>query len=166
MKKLVVAYLIGFTQGIWAARVAPQRIMTHFDIQGHADGWMAKSRFLNFQLLMLTLMFAVFIIMTKLISKLPDWMIDVPYKQHWLNAHERPRTIAWLTEMHTRLGVFVILYMTLLFALTTLINLKQPASLAWWQVVCILLISVFAVVWWIHTIRRRFINPDVLITQK
>ena len=68
----------------------PERMATHFGPNGQADGWMSKSAFTAFFLIMITFMTALMSGIGTLIRVLPPEMINLPNKEYWL-APERRR---------------------------------------------------------------------------
>ena len=74
----------------------PERIATHFDWRGHADGWMAKrDAFLVFGIVFLVVVLPL-ALMPLLIRFLPDSKISLPHRDHWLSEEHREETREYL----------------------------------------------------------------------
>lgn len=74
----------------------PERIATHFDWSGRADGWMSKRA-----AFLVTGSVCLFVVLPLacvplLFRWLPDSRINLPHREHWLSAEHREETREYL----------------------------------------------------------------------
>lgn len=80
----------------------PDRVPTHFDTAGNANGWSSREGF-EFAIAGLSIvLLAVFGGLGALIERLPVQLVNLPHRDHWL-APERRRTT--LASLRARLEV-------------------------------------------------------------
>ena len=90
---------------VYAYPRLPQRVASHFGIDGRADGWMSKDTFILTMcgsMVLLTLIAWSAGWVTKM---LPARWINLPNKQYWLADDRREQTLAFLS----RYSVWVLL---------------------------------------------------------
>ena len=93
----------------------PDRLATHFNIEGQPDDWSGKGLFLMMYVLLLVIMTLVFPGMLLLLPVIPVSLVNVPNKEYWF-APER------IQYTHDVLGRFLLSFgiATLGFLLVTL----------------------------------------------
>jgi uncharacterized membrane protein len=77
----------------------PDRIATHFNAAGTADGWMNKETFRALMIVAAFSLAAFVIFLTWVVRFLPDAMINLPHKDHWLAPERRRETFGKLMEL-------------------------------------------------------------------
>lgn len=93
----------------------PDRMATHFNADGRADGWTDKTRF---RVTMIGTMLAIpltIILITMLVRYLPDRLLNIPNRQFWLSADRRDETYATILDFGmaaagSTLWLFAMLY--------------------------------------------------------
>ena len=100
---LSLAALAAAVQLVRAAAVLPQRVASHFDLSGHADGWMDRGDFLLLWACLSAGIYAMFVALATFLPRLPKALINLPYRDYWLAPARRDTTLAraagWLRWM-------------------------------------------------------------------
>lgn len=138
----------------------PERLATHFDVAGWANGWMSKAQFAGFQIVLLGVFGAVFGGLPRLLPKLPNWSINLPYRDHWLAPERRDASLADLAGSMATLGTGTLSFFVLLTELTLRANLLPEPRLGnevW------LLLGGFGIglAVWVWRLLRRFPRPPL-----
>lgn len=131
----------------------PEKMATHFNGAGEANGWMSKNNFFLLQTGILLLIVLEFTILPWLIGKFPTALINMPNKEYWFAEERRPKTIRIL-------GHFFEWFSTALLALFIGINqlvfranlTGENLSSSSWLILGAFL--VFVIVWLINFVRR------------
>src|SRR5687768_10431534 len=92
--------LMGFM--VSSASQLPARVATHFDFQGHPNGWMSRSGHLTFMWILGTILPLLPVVILYLTRSLPPGLINVPNRDYWLAPERRQETLAYLM----RLGIW------------------------------------------------------------
>jgi uncharacterized membrane protein len=90
----IILFIIFIGQIIYFYPQLPETIASHFNVDGQANGFMSKSSFFAFEVILLAFLSVMFLSMAKLIAKLPDSMINLPNKDYWLSTERREQTFA------------------------------------------------------------------------
>jgi uncharacterized membrane protein len=139
--------LLGVFQHAWYWPQLPERVATHFGIDGKPNDWMSRSAstivFLALQLGVPVFMLA----MTSLAARMPVSMVNIPNREYWLHAERRVATMAHMSLMMTWIAVLTSLFMTVIGHLTFIANktgdgLNLPLFLS---ALVIFLIAVFTI---------------------
>lgn len=93
-KRALIFALVLFFLGqlIYYYPQLPERIASHFNASGEADGWMSKSAFIVFETGLLTFILGVFFCVSYFMPKLPNGLINLPNKDYWLAPERRAET--------------------------------------------------------------------------
>jgi len=114
--------LLGVVQHAWYWPQLPERVATHFGIDGKPNDWMSRSAstivFLALQLGVPVFMLA----MTSLAARMPVSMVNIPNREYWLHPERRGTTMAHMSLMMTWIAVFTSLFMTAIGHLTFMAN--------------------------------------------
>jgi uncharacterized membrane protein len=114
--------LLGVFQHVWYWPQLPERVATHFGIDGKPNDWMSRSRstvvFLALQLGIPVFMLA----MTSLAARMPVSMVNIPNREYWLDKERRSATMAHMSSMITWIAVLTSLFMTVIGHLTFIAN--------------------------------------------
>ena len=107
----------------------PNRIASHFGIDGKPDGFMSKSGFL---ISMVGLQFGLAIFLTGIgwiTAKLPKSMINIPHREYWLHADRAAETLSWLQGVMNWITASTTLFMALIFYLVIRANMLGEVKL-------------------------------------
>lgn len=114
--------LLGVFQHVWYWPQLPERVATHFGIDGKPNDWMSRSTS-TFVFLALQLGVPVFMLaMTSLAARMPVSMVNIPNREYWLHAERRVATMAHMSLMMTWIAVLTSLFMTVIGHLTFMAN--------------------------------------------
>ena len=69
----------------------PERMATHFDMSGNPNGWSSKNSFFVTWYIMIFLVNGIFYLISKIIHKIPESMINIPNKRYWFETKERKK---------------------------------------------------------------------------
>jgi len=69
----------------------PERMATHFDMSGNPNGWSSKNSFFVTWYIMIFLVNGIFYLISKIIHKIPESMINIPNKRYWFETEERKK---------------------------------------------------------------------------
>lgn len=103
----------------------PDRVASHFNAAGKADGFLSKG---SYMAMMLGLNFGVSIFMGGLawaIKFMPASMINVPHKEYWLSPSRRPYTDKLNETILLVVGIATSIFLTVLGHLTHRANCRN-----------------------------------------
>lgn len=162
ISRLLILLLIGlaFLQASHYAPLLPERVASHFDAAGQADGWSSKTGFLAINLAFVVGMALLFLGVTLLINKVPNDWINLPNKDYWLAPERRAATLDIISGQMEWLAAATVALLVGLTQLTIQANLDAQAGLpgnAFW-----LLFGgymAFFVVWLVWLLRKWYARP-------
>jgi Protein of unknown function (DUF1648) len=120
---LLSALLVGETA--YYLPLLPERLATHFDISGRANGWSRQSTFTR----MLAVQLAVFWILfigAGLIGRIPDRWINLPNKAYWLAPERREASLAFLRDWTRWFLAATLAFLTFVEGLALRANFRAP----------------------------------------
>jgi len=120
---LIVAALI-LTMGlaIYFAPQLPNRVASHFGMDGKPNGFMSKNAFLIFMVGLQFALPAFLMGIGFLIGKLPSSMVNIPHREYWLDAERKMETLSWLRGMLNWITACTTIFMALIFYLVIQAN--------------------------------------------
>lgn len=101
----------------------PERMASHFDGAGRANGWSSKAFFFGVQAFVLLLVTVCFAILPQRIQKLPPDKINLPNKSYWLAPERREATMASVVSAITWFGCAVLVFLIAVTWLVLRVNL-------------------------------------------
>lgn len=141
----------------WHLPRMPERLATHFGLDGQADGWTSRSSFALTQVGILVLLPAVFVGLSFLIPRLPTALINVPNRDFWLAPERRAYTMETISRFLLVLGLLLMVFLAGLMHLIMRANLEPTPKLIWGLnalVVTQLIAMGVAVIWMLLRFRR------------
>ncbi len=152
--------LIAIGQALYYTPKLPERVASHFNAGGVADGWQTPSSYLVFDLLITGIMALTFGAMPWLMRRLPESLINVPHRDYWLAPERREATLSRLSSGLLWLGALTMVFLIVVSQLVIAANLgPPPPSLggSFW-----LLLTVYLVIMAVATIAhmRQFSRPS------
>ena len=164
---ITVLTIFGLSLHAWYWTQLPDRVATHFGIDGNPNDWMSKT---NATILLCSLQVGLplfFLSIGFSISKLPATVINIPNREYWLHRDRRAETIAHMTTMLSWIAVLITLEMIAIVHLTFLANRSGMALNAnlFLVVLGVFLLAVFSIVgrsMW-HLRLPKFKNGDISI---
>ena len=131
---LLLLILLAFWQMSHYEPLLPDRMATHFDGAGAADGWSSRSEFLRTNLVMVAGFGLLFVGITALIHRVPDAHINLPNKEYWLTPERRAATLDWIGRQMEWCGAATLALLLGMTQLTIRANLTGSGTLggAFW----------------------------------
>lgn len=148
LPKAILFFLISLflSQIVYYYPNLPEKVASHFDVFGEADGWMSKSSFLVFQLILLAFIALFSFALPVLLKKTPISLINLPNKEYWLAPERKERTFSILSRRFEWFGIALCALMISINQLVIQANLTdQNFSPASWYIVGAFLL--FVVIW-------------------
>ena len=98
---LILLAAAAFVQSLYYYPILPETLASHFDGAGRPNGWSSKQAFMTIYLLIVGLMLAIFLFLPPALGRLPNRLINLPHKDHWLASPRRAQSLAFLqTQLH------------------------------------------------------------------
>ncbi len=137
----------------------PERVATHFDAAGRANGWMTRGQH-GWASLATHLGVAGFIVgLCAVMHRLPPGMLNLPNKEYWRTPERYLEVCAFLREWSRWLAAVMLVWGTLMDWQLVLANQVVPPRLdstaVWVLTGGFLAVVLGAVVWLILTFVRR-----------
>jgi uncharacterized membrane protein len=136
----------------------PERIASHFNFRGEADGWMSKNSVLIFDLATTLFISVLFGLLAIFIPRMPKSYISMPNKDYWLNDDNIEETRKLVQRFLFWFGSFTIGFITLTFYETIQTNLEGSNKLDsnfWIYFAAYLVITLFYTVWLVLHFRNN-----------
>ena len=124
---LVLLGLVALGQNLWYWNQLPERVATHFGVNGQPDSWMDRT---SATLLMLSVQIGLpwFLVgIGRMICGLPSSMINIPNRNYWLESGRREMTLAYVQQFLLMVGVVASLFMMSVNHLTYVANMRSEA---------------------------------------
>lgn len=156
----LLALCLGFLWYLAASSAElPDRVATHFDFGGKANGWMSRQATVTFMGAMGVGLPLLLVSMASLVRVLPPSMINIPRRDYWLAPERRSQTAMLLFRHMLWLACLIVCFMggihyTLVRANQT-VPPHMPSGLIWPMVAGFLV----AIGVWIITLLRAFSIP-------
>ncbi len=136
----------------------PDRVATHFGIDGQPNGWMTRSGYIAF-ISAFGLGLPAFTIIAAFLSRfLPSWMINIPNRDYWLAPERRPYTDAYVLRFCLWLACLEVGLVGGMHYLTVVANRTVPVRMPTGALVTVLAIFVAVLGVWSLALVRRFRN--------
>jgi len=107
----------------------PEKVATHFNGAGQADGWGARQNLLWSWLFSVVMAPALILGCTAALHYLPARWINVPHREYWLAPERLPYTRAVVGAMLQRVGMALFVFMALLNHVIMRANLMPAPAL-------------------------------------
>lgn len=107
----------------------PEKMASHFDARGDANGWMPRDGFVVVYLLVLGLIAVIFNVLPAIMRFLPSWMVNLPHKEYWLSPEHRGEAERIIALYMNLVGNATITFLLCIFHLAFRANLARDARL-------------------------------------
>jgi len=91
----------------------PDTVVSHFGIDGRADGWSSKGAFIAIIAAAYLLVPLILIAVSLAIRRTPHWMVNLPNKDYWLSADRKDATYDFLSRAYLWLACAVLAFLSL-----------------------------------------------------
>jgi uncharacterized membrane protein len=140
----------------YTSQYLPDKVASHFGINGQADGWMTRGGYLLFMIsFMVGVSAFVSVVVGILPARFPHWT-NVPHRDYWLAPERREESLRYLSAHGKRLGYLIVMMMLGMHYTILLANHTRPPALPVSTFTSILIGFALALVWWIVRLYRRF----------
>lgn len=102
-------------QALWQHDRLPERVASHFNATGVANGWMSRDGQTAAHIGVVLFMAAMFEGLTWLNSRLSPQFINLPQRDYWFAPERRAATHAWLGGITRLLGCVLMVFFMGLF---------------------------------------------------
>ena len=153
---ILLLILLAFWQMSHYEPLLPERMATHFDGAGAADGWSSRSEFFRTNLVMVAGFGLVFMGIMALIHRVPSAHINLPHKEYWLAPERRAATLDWIGRQMEWLGAATLALLLGMTQLTIWANLSGSNAMGggfWWLFGSYML---YMTVWLVALFRKAY----------
>lgn len=126
---ILLLVALAFLQAGRYAPLLPERVASHFNAAGQADGWSAKNNFLVMNLAFVVGMALLFLGLTALLPKMPPDWVNLPNKDYWLAPERRDATLTAISGQMEWLAAATVALLLGITQLTIQANLRAAATL-------------------------------------
>ena len=149
--------LIGFL--VASAPSLPERVASHFNGHGRANGWMSRSGYLFFIGILPLALGAILMAAGWLTKSLPAELINVPRRDFWLAPGRRALLSAFLMRWVGWLACLITGFIGGLHGMTVAANRVQPPQLDARSLMGFTLSFVVLLLIWVVAFLLRLANP-------
>ena len=135
MQKLSLVVFIGSTIlafvhiWLWQPHL-PEQIPTHFGAEGDPDAWADQSIAIWIHLVIHLVNLFLFLGITFALPRIPDSLVNIPHKEHWLSAELRSSTHAINATALLFIATLTTWLTVALFELTARVSIEQRESIS------------------------------------
>lgn len=165
ISRLAILFLLvlAFLQYAYFAPLLPERVASHFDAAGQADGWSSKTAFFAFNLAFVAGMALLFLGLTTWLAKIPPTWINLPHRDYWLAPERQAVTLETIQRQMEWLAAATVALLLGIAQLTIQANLDANGARlgdGFW-----LLFGgymAYFVVWLVWMLRKWYTRPPLL----
>jgi uncharacterized membrane protein len=151
-KVFVTLFAIALIQVFIYYPQLPDRMASHFNGSGHANGWSSKVGFFGLCGGLMLLMAMIFLFMPRV--SFSDRQVSLPNKDYWMSEERRDRTIRFIRDQMLWFGVAHIAFMICTVQLVIEANLRSTPELASEFLWFLAAFLAFALMWTVRFIGR------------
>lgn len=142
-----------------SAKALPERVASHFDFNGQADGWMSRSGYILFAIFF-PLGISLFLgLIGWLIRYLPASMINMPNKNYWLAPERKAKTACTMFIFMIWLACILLLFFTAIHISVIQANKMVPPKLSQTHTAGNLVGFLIVLAVWIIAMFKQFAMP-------
>ncbi len=105
-------------QALWYHQHLPERVASHFDAQGNANGWTTRNQNLVTQCGLILFVAGMMQGLAWGLPRMPAHLINLPHRDYWLAPARRAATFEWLGAMLQAMGCVLLGFFIVLFHAT------------------------------------------------
>lgn len=113
----------------WAYNDLPERVASHFDLNGQPDGWSSRDGWAVTYIVLVAVMAAIFGGLVYLMPRLPDKSLNIPNRDYWLAPERRADTWRRLGEALLVMGGVTTLFDVGIMHMTVMANRSDGGQL-------------------------------------
>jgi len=153
---LLTFYLIWMV--INSAPVLPEKIASHFDLEGQPNGWQDKNTFIIIFCILFAAMGGMFVFISWVLSVSPPELINIPNRNYWLGAEQKLQTIYVLQIYILWYAIFLQVFLGYIAHNIILFNTRPVQQTTLTATGPMLLFGTVTIIWMVF-IFRRFRKP-------
>ena len=136
----------------------PDVVGSHFDESGVANGFMPRSLYVGFMLVIVAVLPLLLVIVQSFVLGSTSARIKLPNREHWLAPERRAETIDFLRQRLAHFASMLVVFLGYAHWLVVRANAVTPPELAslWFVVgICVFLVAALL---WIRALLKHFQN--------
>jgi len=122
------ALLVAAVHVSWSAGVLPDRVASHFDAGGAADGWSSRAAFLQAYVGIVGLVALMMAGLAVLMPRLPAGALNVPDREYWLAPERAAASIRRVADWLLEFGAATVVFLVAVFHLSVRANLDAEVG--------------------------------------
>jgi uncharacterized membrane protein len=134
----------------------PERLATHFDAAGRANGWSTREEWRGFSLLLGTALPLGAVGLFWVIRAFPVWTFNLPNRDYWLAAKRRRATFAWFLRRGWWLGCLELFFFLGIQWIVVRANAVSPPTLANGPMFAVAGLFLAGLLLWVVQLHRHF----------
>src|SRR5262245_15318479 len=139
-----------------SGRSLPTYVASHFDGNGVANGYMPRSAYVAFMLVVTISLPLVIFASALILPRVPPSLLNFPNRAYWLAPERRDETYAYLSDHTAHFATLLALFLGFVHWRVVAANSLDPPTLESMPFVVGLLVFLVAVVVWIATLAAHF----------
>ena len=146
----------------WAASALPERVASHFDFSGTADGWSSRTEHLLFSGLLGVGILVGMPMLASALSRGSGMFINVPHKDYWLDDAHPDRRVEFRRRFTDDMFAIAALTGALLLWMqveTVWANQQSAPQLSPYWIVAIVAYLVLTLIWTVRVVTVRYRPP-------
>jgi uncharacterized membrane protein len=158
---VALIYLMAFGGAfiIYTARYLPDGVATHFNTAGRADGWMSRTLYTWFTLLLqIALPALIGYLVNTLPQRLSHWT-NIPYREYWLAPERLNASVSFLAAQGYRLGCLIVMLTLGLHYVVLVANQQTPPLLPARTFLAVVGAFFIVLFLWVIKLFQRFSKP-------
>jgi len=138
----------------------PEHVASHFNAAGEPDGWMSRAAHMKFMAVFGTVFPFGIVTVCYLVRFLPDALINIPHRDHWLAPERRSASLQQLFRHSLWFACLGTGFMAGVHLLVLRANTQQPPRLSVALMLIVTGYFIIGLLWWIVSLLRRFRLPS------
>ncbi len=106
----------------------PERVASHFDSSGVANGWMSRDAHFLFSIGLVLGLSTMFLAVAFMIRRVPKKWVNIPNKDHWFGPDHEEATRRYVASWALGFGAVINLYMIFVLHMVFLASRADPVA--------------------------------------
>ncbi|MFN0198905.1 MAG: DUF1648 domain-containing protein [Planctomycetaceae bacterium] len=154
-------FAVGYAgQILYAGRVLPDPVASHFNWRGEPDDTMSLRAYLIFMALFGVGLPGFFIGLSKILRMIPVSMINLPHREYWFAPERIEIAMQIFTRLMTWLACGMLVFFMGIHQLVIVANLSRPVQLPTIPFLVLLGIGFVSFLTWMAMLYRSFRIPE------
>ncbi len=157
---LLITILLAIIQVAYYYSYLTQKVAVHFNSSGNADSYGNKTTVMIFQIVIILTLSSVFFLLSKYLHKIPNSLINLPYKNFWLSEKRKMDSLRTISGALLKLIAYTNFLLIAIFQLMIKANINGTDKLSsasyWFLIIYLLLVTIDVV-----KLYRYFSNTNI-----